>query len=367
MNKEIIEALGQIEKETGIAKDELIDMMKESVLHAFHKNYGEDSRAEVQIDEDTGGTYVIVSKDIVLEVENPETEVSLDEMKAIDERYEEGGVVQYTVDASKFGRIAAQTAKQIFLQKIKEREKQKIFSEFKGREGEIITGKVSRVTMRAIHVALNTTTAIIPLAEQIQGETYEVGDRIKACIKTVEDRQRGPQIVLSRRSPQFVEELFKREVPEIENGTVNIMGIAREAGNRTKIAVYSDNEELDAVGACIGVRGTRIGAILDDLGYEKVDVVLWNEDPVKFVKEAIKPAFPDRIILLEEDKVIVIVADDELSLAIGRKGQNVRLASKLCKMSIDVKTKDGLKEMIDNGEITGIDFEEEEELTYIDE
>ena len=221
--------------------------------------------------------------------------------------------------------------------------------------------------MRAIHVALNTTTAIIPLAEQIQGETYEVGDRIKACIKTVEDRQRGPQIVLSRRSPQFVEELFKREVPEIENGTVKIMGIAREAGNRTKIAVYSDNEELDAVGACIGVRGTRIGAILDDLGYEKVDVVLWNEDPVKFVKEAIKPAFPDRIILLEEDKVIVIVADDELSLAIGRKGQNVRLASKLCKMSIDVKTKDGLKEMIDNGEITGIDFEEEEELTYIDE
>ena len=151
MNKEIIEALGQIEKETGIAKDELIDMMKESVLHAFHKNYGEDSRAEVQIDEDTGGTYVIVSKDIVLEVENPETEVSLDEMKAIDERYEEGGVVQYTVDASKFGRIAAQTAKQVFLQKIKEKEKQKIFSEFKGREGEIITGKVSRVTMRAGH------------------------------------------------------------------------------------------------------------------------------------------------------------------------------------------------------------------------
>ncbi len=340
MNKEFIEAICALEKEKDISKDILIEAIESALVSAYKKNYGTSQNVRVNIDRELGDIDVFMRKDVVAEVEDDMIEISLEEALEIDPRYEVGDVVEYQVTPRDFGRIAAQTAKQVVVQRIREAERGMIFDDYITRQGEIITGTVQRISNETIFVNMGKAEGILAATERVPGETYRINERIKVFIMDVKKTTKGPQVFLSRSHPGLVKRLFELEVPEIEDGVVEIKSIAREAGSRTKIAVYTEDENVDPVGACVGTRGSRVQNIVDELYGEKIDIIKWSEDPEVLISNVLSPAKVEKVIISddEEKTATVIVPDYQLSLAIGKEGQNVRLAAKLSGWKIDIKS-----------------------------
>ncbi|WP_415930966.1 transcription termination factor NusA [Zhenpiania hominis] len=339
MNKEFIEAIEALEKEKDISKDILIEAIESALVSAYKKNYGTSQNVRVNIDREEGDIDVFMRKDVVEEVEDDMVEISLEDALEIDPRYEVGDVVEYQVTPRDFGRIAAQTAKQVVVQRIREAERGMIFDDYITRQGEIITGTVQRISNETLFINMGKAEGILAATERVPGEKYEINDRIKVYIMDVKKTTKGPQVFLSRSHPGLVKRLFELEVPEIEEGIVEIKSIAREAGSRTKIAVYTEDENVDPVGACVGTRGSRVQNIVDELFGEKIDIITWSDDPEELISNVLSPAKVEKVIIDEEEKAAtVIVPDYQLSLAIGKEGQNVRLAAKLCGWKIDIKS-----------------------------
>lgn len=340
MNGDFIQALTELEKDKHIPKDILLEAIETALVSAYRKNYGTSQNVRVSIDNETGDIDVFMRKDIVEEVEDDRVEISLEEAREIDRRYQTGDAVEYRVTPKDFGRIAAQTAKQVVIQRIREAERSMVFDDYSGRQGEIITGVVNRIYNETIIMYVGKIEGIVSVTEQVPGEEYKQGDRIKVYIMDVKKTNKGPQVYLSRSHPGLVKKLFELEVPEIQDGVVEIMSIAREAGSRTKIAVYTADENVDAVGACVGPRGARVQNIVDEIFGEKIDIINWSDDPEKLIVSALSPAKVDKVIIHSSAQKIatVIVPDYQLSLAIGKEGQNVRLAAKLTGWKIDIKS-----------------------------
>ena len=339
MNKEFISAIEQIEKSKGISKDIIFEAIESALISAYKKNYGSNQNVRVDIDSETGEIKVYTVMDIVEEIEDENTQITLDEALEIDPNFELGDEVFYQVATEEFGRIAAQTAKQVVVQRIREAERGIIFDDYVEKQGEVVTGTIQRKSGDTIFVNMGRTEGILSAKEQVPGERFETNDRIKVYIMDVKKTTKGPQVFLSRSHPGLVKRLFELEVPEIEDGIVEIKSIAREAGSRTKMAVYTEDENVDPVGACVGSRGSRVQNIVDELFNEKIDIITWSEDPVTLISNVLSPAKVEEVIIEDEEKVAtVIVPDYQLSLAIGKSGQNVRLAAKLCGWKIDIKS-----------------------------
>ena len=339
MNKEFIEALEALESEKEISKEVIIEAIESALVAAYKKNYGTSQNVEVTIDQETGDIAILHLMGVVDEVDDDMVEISIDDAKEIDSRYEIGDTVSYQVTHMDFGRIAAQTAKQVVVQRIREAERGMVFDDFINRQGEIITGTVQRISNETVFFNMGKAEGLLSVTEQVPGETYTINSRVKVYIMDVKKTNKGPQVYLSRSHPGLVKSLFELEVPEIQDGIVEIKGISREAGSRTKIAVWAEDGNVDPVGACVGARGVRVQSVVDELFGEKIDVITWSEDPQTFIANVLSPAKVDRVILGEEGKsATVIVPDYQLSLAIGKEGQNVRLAAKLCGWKIDIKS-----------------------------
>ena len=339
MNREFILAIEDLEKEKQISKDLLIEAIESALVSAYKKNYGTSQNVRVNIDRETGDIDVFMRRDIVEEVDDPFVEVSLEEAQAIDPAYELGDVIEYQVKPRDFGRIAAQTAKQVVVQRIREAERGMIYDDYINRQGEIITGQIQRISNETIFINMGRTEGILAVTEQVPGEHYDVNDRLRLYIMDVKKTTKGSQVYLSRSHPGLVKRLFELEVPEIQDGIVEIKSIAREAGSRTKIAVFASDESVDPVGSCVGARGTRVQAVVDELNGEKIDIINWSDDPSELISSALSPAKVEQVIIDEEERsALVIVPDYQLSLAIGKEGQNVRLAAKLCSWKIDIKS-----------------------------
>lgn len=346
MKAEFIEALEEIGKEKGISKEILLDAIEVALISGYKKNFGSSQNVEVEIDEESGEVHVYGKKDVVEEVEDGVAQINLEDAREYNKNYEIGDTLKIEVTPRNFGRIAAQTAKQVVLQKIKEAERDIIFNEFINRENEIITGQVQRVSKNNVLINLGKTEGVLPPTEQIMGEGYNQGDRVKAYILEVKKTTKGPQILLSRTHPGLVKRLFELEVPEIHDGVVDIFSISREAGSRTKIAVYSNDQDVDPVGACVGFKGTRVKAVVDELNGEKIDIITWDKDPKVFIANSLSPANVLKVDVNDEDKsAFVVVPDYQLSLAIGKEGQNARLAAKLTGWKIDIKSESQVKDM----------------------
>jgi len=345
MKAEFIEALQEIEKEKGISKEIIFDALEAALISGYKKNFGSSQNVEVEIDRTTGSVKVFAKKTVVDDIEDELLEISIEEAKKIDLKYETGDIVQLEVTPKDFGRIAAQTAKQVVMQKIKEAEREVIFDEFINRENEIVTGLVQRVSKNIVYIDLGKTEGVLPPTEQIEGEVYEQGDRIKVFILEVKKTTKGPQIVLSRSHPGLVKRLFELEVPEIHEGVVEIYAISREAGSRTKLAVFSRDENVDPVGACVGFKGSRVKAIVDELNGEKIDIVVWSKNMDEFIANSLSPSKVINVDIDEKERsAVVVVPDYQLSLAIGKEGQNARLAAKLTNWKIDIKSESQYKE-----------------------
>lgn len=358
MNKEFLDALTELEREKNISKEDIITAIEDAVELAYKKNYGNYPNVRVIVDREDGEVLVLMSKEVVEEVEDDMMEVSLEEARSYDERYEVGDVIEYQVDPKDFGRIAAQTAKQVVVQRIREAERRNSYDEFVNKQGEIITAKIERINNGTMFLSVGNSEGILPLSEQVKTESFNVGDRIKIYVIDVKKATKGPQIFLSRSHPGLVRRLFELEVPEISDGTVEIKGIAREAGSRTKIAVYSHDENVDPVGACVGNRGTRVQNIVDELFGEKIDIIVWDEDPAVLISNVLRPAEVEGVyinyISEKEKMATAVVPEQQLSLAIGREGQNVRLAARVSGWKIDIKSKSQLED-------SGFDFDEYED------
>lgn len=339
MKAEFLEALEDITKEKGITKDVIFEALEAALVSGYKKNFGSSQNVEIDINKESGDVKVYAGKIIVESVEDSLLEISLNDARDINPKYEIGDTVKIEITPRNFGRIAAQTAKQVVMQKIKEAEREIVFDEFINRENEIITGMVQRISKNNVLINLGKTEAVLSPSEQIQGEVYNPGDRIKAYILEVKKTTKGPQILLSRTHPGLVKRLFELEVPEINDGVVDIFSISREAGSRTKIAVYSTDENVDPVGACVGFKGTRVKAIVDELNGEKIDIVTWSKNIEEFIANSLSPAKVITVDINESEKsALVVVPDFQLSLAIGKEGQNARLAAKLTNWKIDIKS-----------------------------
>lgn len=339
MNYDLVGALEEIARDRGVSKETLIEALEAALISAYRRHYGTSENVVVRLDRDSGRVRVFVQKRVVESVEDPDQEVSLAEAREIHPGYEVGDVVEREVELKEFGRIAAQTAKQVVVQRIREAERDLIYDEYIQREGDIVTGIVQRVQGRHVFVDLGRIESVLLPSEQIPGEFYRPGDRIKVLIVEVKKTNKGPQVVISRSHPNLVKRLFELEVPEIHDGVVEIVGIAREGGGRTKIAVTSRDEKVDPVGACVGQKGMRVQAVVSELHGEKIDIIKWSKDPVEFITNALSPARVTEVQIDEEEKAArVIVPDHQLSLAIGRAGQNARLAAKLTGWRIDIKS-----------------------------
>lgn len=358
MNKDFLNALTELEREKNISKEDIITAIEDAVELAYKKNYGNYPNVRVLVDREDGEVLVLMSKEVVSEVEDDMMEVSLEEARSYDERYEVGDVIEYQVDPKDFGRIAAQTAKQVVVQRIREAERRNSYDEFVNKQGEIVTAKIERINNGTMFLSVGNSEGILPLSEQVKTESFNVGDRIKVYVIDVKKATKGPQIFLSRSHPGLVRRLFELEVPEIADGTVEIKGIAREAGSRTKIAVFSHDENVDPVGACVGNRGTRVQNIVDELFGEKIDIIVWDEDPAVLISNVLKPAEVEGVYInyvSEKEKMATaVVPEQQLSLAIGREGQNVRLAARVSGWKIDIKSKSQLED-------SGFDFDEYED------
>ncbi len=339
MDLELKRIIDQVSREKGLERQVLISALKEAVASAVKKRFGPKMDIEVNYNENTGELEVYQFRVVVPEVKDPVTEISLEEAKKLDPESEIGDSIGTKMDMDKLGRIEAQSARQIIIQKMKSAEMDVIYDEFKDREGEVVNGIVQRFERGNVIINLGGTEAILPPSEQIPTESYRRGDRLRAYIVEVKKTQRDTQIILSRTHPEFLKRLFEIEVPEIAEGIVQIMGVAREPGSRSKIAVSSSDIDVDPVGACVGMRGSRVQAIVQELRGEKIDIVPWSPDPAKYVYNALAPAECTQVTVDEANESLeVIVPDDQLSLAIGRQGQNVRLAAKLMGWKIDVKS-----------------------------
>jgi N utilization substance protein A len=350
MNLELRRIIDQVSRDKGIDKDLLISAIKDAVRSAARKKFGPRLELEVGYKEETGEIEVFQFKEVVTEVTDPSREIGLTEARALDEECEVGDSLGIKIDATQFGRIAAQSAKQVIMQRMKDAERDLVYEDFKDRKGEIINGIVQRLDSDGIIVNLGRTEALLPPSEQVPREIYHKGERIRAYVLDVKRQTRGPQIILSRTHPQFLVHLFESEVPEISEGIVQILGCAREPGNRAKIAVASRDSDVDPVGACVGLKGSRVQNIVQELRGEKIDIIPWNPDVAKFATNALAPAEVSRIILNQDNQSMeVIVPDDQLSLAIGKRGQNVRLASRLAGWKIDVKTESKYSKSLKEG------------------
>lgn len=339
MNAEFIEALGQLEKEKGISKDVLIEAIEAALISGYKRNFHSAQNVRVDVNRDHGEVKVFARKTVVEEVLDPRLEISLDAAREINKVYQLGDIVEIEVTPADFGRIAAQTAKQVVTQRIREAERSIIYQDFIDREEDIVTGIVQRADNRYYYIDLGRIEALLPHTETMPGERFKHGDRVKTFITKVEKSTKGPQISVSRTHPGLLKRLFELEVPEIFEGVVEIRSVAREAGYRSKVAVYSRDPDVDPVGACVGHRGLRVQTIVNELRGEKIDIVRWSDDIKEWIANALSPSKVVSVTIFEDEKMArVVVPDHQLSLAIGKEGQNARLAAKLTNWKIDIKS-----------------------------
>jgi N utilization substance protein A len=337
MASDLLKVLEQVGREKGVERDTLIQTLEEAVKAAARKKLGQNYDLEINFNEELGEIEIFEFKEVVEKVTNPNLEISLEEARENDPDAVIGDSIGMRMETDELGRVAAQSAKQVIMQRLREAERNIVYDDFKDRRGEIIHGIVQRFDKGAIIVNLGKAEAELPVKEQIPKESYKQGDRIRAYILEVKQFSRGPQIILSRTHPNFLSMLFENEVPEISEGIVSIIQVAREPGSRAKIAVTSRDVDVDPVGACVGMKGSRVQAVVQELRGEKIDIVTWDPDPAKFICNALAPAEIVRVIVDETNhSMVVVVPDDQLSLAIGRRGQNVRLASKISGWNLDV-------------------------------
>ena len=345
MTSAMFDALNQLSEEKGIDKEVLLEALEAALISAYKKNFKSASNVRVELDEETGRMAVYSRKTVVEEVEDPQLEISLDEAKAINPNYNLEDIIEVEVTPKNFGRIAAQAAKQVVTQRVREAERGVIFAEFIDREEDVMTGIIQRKDSRFVYVNLGKIEAKLAESEQMPNEEYNIHDRIKVYVTKVENTSKGPQIYISRSHPGLLKRLFEMEVPEIFDGTVEIKSVAREAGDRSKISVYAQDPEVDPAGSCVGQKGARVQAIVNELKGEKIDIVEWSEDPKVYVSNALSPSKVIDVIVNEEEKATtVIVPDYQLSLAIGKRGQNARLAAKLTGWKIDIKSETEARE-----------------------
>ena len=345
MNKELMGALDELEREKNISKETLLDAIEQSLIQAYKNHFGKADNVHVTINRETGDFSVYADRRVVEFVEDPAEEVSLVEAQKQNTNAEVGDILKVPVHSDKFGRIATQNAKNVILQKIREEERKVLFDQYHGNEKEVVTGIVQRVVGHNVSVNLGKADAILAENEQVKGETFKPTERIKVYILEVKDTPKGPRILVSRTHPGLVKRLFESEVAEVKDGTVEIKSIAREAGSRTKLAVWSNDPDVDPVGACVGVNGARVSAIVNELRGEKIDIINWDENPAILIENALSPA---RVIAVmadpDEKTALVVVPDYQLSLAIGKEGQNARLAARLTGFKIDIKSETQAKE-----------------------
>ena len=359
MNKELIEALDLLEKEKNISKETLLEAIENSLLTACKNHFGKADNVKVNINPETGDFSVYAEKEVVEEVEDPVMQIRLAEAKMKSPKYNLGDVVHFPIESKSFGRIATQNAKNVILQKIREEERSMQFNEWYRKEKDVVTGIVQRYLGRNVSINLGRVDAILNEAEQVKGEVFKPTERIKVFVLEVKDTPKGPRISVSRTHPDLVKRLFEEEVTEVKDGTVEIRAIAREAGSRTKIAVWSNDPNVDPVGACVGMNGARVNSIVNELRGEKIDIIIWDENPAFLIENALSPAKVICVVADEESREAqVIVPDYQLSLAIGKEGQNARLAARLTGYKIDIKSETQAREM-GLFEEMGIDYQEE--------
>ena len=359
-NKELVIALDQLEKEKGIKKEYLIESIETALLTAYKRNFDAKENVKVVMDNVTGAAHIYSVKEIVENVEDEDTQINLEEARKINKTLEIGDSVDIELVPKNFGRIAAQTAKQVIVQKIREAEREIVYAEYNDRKGEIVTGLVQKADRGIVVMDLGKLEGIMLAKEQIPTEKYKVNDKIRAYVTDVEKGAKGaPQVIVSRATPDFVKKLLEFEIPEIYEGLIEIKSVSRDPGYRSKVAVYSQNENIDPVGSCVGQKGVRIQNVINELNGEKIDVIEWNEDPSIYISAALLPAKVMAVDINDEEKFAqVIVPDDQLSLAIGKSGQNVRLAAKLTNWKIDIKSETQFREMLAKAQ-----EENEEEIT----
>ena len=346
--KELIGAMDELEKERGISKAYLIESLEAALVTAYKKNFDSVDNVEVTIDEKTGAIHIYSLREVVEKSEDPLLEISIEDAKKIDSVFNIGDTVKLEIKPKEFGRIAAQTAKQVVVQKIREVERDMIYTEFNDKKGEIVSGIIQKADGGIVVMDLGKLEGVMPVKEQIPTENYKVNDKIRGYVLEVERGIKGnPQVIVSRSHPDFVRKLFEFEIPEIYEGLIEIKSVSRDPGSRSKVAVYSRDENIDPVGSCVGQKGVRIQNIINELNNEKIDVIEWNEDPAIYIAAALLPAQVMAVDVREEEKFAqVIVPDDQLSLAIGKSGQNARLAAKLTNWKIDIKSESQIREIL---------------------
>ena len=345
MNTELLEALTILEKEKNISKEVLMEAIEQSLIQACKNHFGKADNVPVTIDHETCEFSVYADKTVVEVVEDPVMEISLSNAKMMDSKYELGDIVQVPIQSKQFGRIATQNAKNVILQKIREEERKVLYDEYFQKEKDVVTGVVQRYMGKNVSVNLGKVDAILSENEQVKGEVYKPTERIKVYVLEVKDSPKGPKIMVSRTHPELVKRLFEAEVTEVKDGIVEIKSIAREAGSRTTIAVWSNDPDVDAVGACVGMNGARVNTIVEELRGEKIDIISWNENPALLIENALSPAKVITVLADPDEKTaLVIVPDYQLSLAIGKEGQNARLAARLTGFKIDIKSETQARE-----------------------
>ena len=363
MNKELMGALDELEREKNISKETLLDAIEQSLIQAYKNHFGKADNVHVTINRETGDFSVYADRRVVEFVEDPAEEVSLVEAQKQNTNAEVGDILKVPVHSDKFGRIATQNAKNVILQKIREEERKVLFDQYHGNEKEVVTGIVQRVVGHNVSVNLGKADAILAENEQVKGETFKPTERIKVYILEVKDTPKGPRILVSRTHPGLVKRLFESEVAEVKDGTVEIKSIAREAGSRTKLAVWSNDPDVDPVGACVGVNGARVSAIVNELRGEKIDIINWDENPAILIENALSPAKGIAVMADPDEKTaLVVVPDYQLSLAIGKEGQNARLAARLTGFKIDIKSETQARE---SGDF--YDYDEDDDEYYEDD
>ncbi|MBQ9657849.1 MAG: transcription termination/antitermination protein NusA [Clostridia bacterium] len=351
-NKELILALDELENEKGIKKEYLLEAIETALVTAYKRNFDALDNVKIVMDKQTGATHVYSIKEVMEIAKDDALEISVEDARKIDKDANIGDSVEVEIVPKDFGRIAAQTAKQVIVQKLREVERDIIFTEFNDRKGEIVSGIIQKADKNIVVLDLGKLEGIMPTKEQMPTESYHVNDKIKGYVLSVERGEKGaPQVIVSRSHPDFVRKLLEFEIPEIYEGLIEIKSVSRDAGSRSKVAVYSKNPDIDPVGSCVGARGIRIQNVINELNGEKIDVIEWNSDPSIFIATSLLPAKILAVDIKEDKKFAqVIVPDDQLSLAIGKAGQNVRLAARLTDWKIDIKTETQFREMLANGE-----------------
>lgn len=369
MSSDLLDALTALEQQKGISRDVLLEAIEAALVTAYKRNFNQAQNVRVDINSDNGTMKVYARKDVVEEAEDDRLQISLEAARLVNPAYDIEDVFEEEVTPKDFGRIAAQTAKQVVTQRVREAERGMIYDEYVDREDDIVNGIVERLDARNIYVGLGKVEAVLPIGEQIQTESFKPHDRIKVYITKVERTSRGPQVFVSRTHPGLLRRLFELEVPEIFEGIVEIKTIAREAGDRSKISVHTNQEEVDPIGSCVGARGARVQSITSELNGEKVDIVEWSEDPVVFVANALSPSKVLDVQVNEQERsTTVVVPDYQLSLAIGKRGQNARLAAKLTGWKIDIKSEEDARNLgIYPNENSELEVVVEENDSYFDD